>query len=422
MQEIWLKIKGLFKVPMLLVFVIICIAFLPDAVNTPSVVFRTAIVVAFGIDATEDNQYEIHAAINVSAKDESLSENTKLMSAVGDSVSQAITNLSVQFGRAIRFGHTRFMLIGTNLAKQNIAKVLDGVIRTNKMRDTIHLVLCDSDVADMLNVGIEIKNKTGIKLSDIITYQSPNSTVSMDSNIDTFYKGYFSNAGISKIACISLTDDYTKGITPEAALGEATSPQAPDAGNEETGAGKTQEKKKKFVSSMGRVGVFKNGILSQIIDAPIAEGTQWINSSYLPKKLEVDVNNNILDNAQLFFQVFEKTVSNEVFFYKGIPMLSAKIDVTLGIDEILNGNNNIIPLSQDVVDQEVKCAIGRKIRTKTAEALKFSRDNNLDILELNEIFYLSNYREYIDYLKSGKSVEDFINEVQVSLEIRVKVI
>lgn len=444
MQEIFVKIKSLFRTPMLLVFIVICVSFLPKAINMQSAVFRSAIVVAFGIDMDNNNRYEINAAINVSSKDESLSENTKLISAKGASVSEAITNLSIQFGRAIKFGHTRFLLIGTNFAKQNVAVALDGVIRTNKMRDTIQLILCDANIADMLNIGIEIKNKTGIKMSEIITYQSEYSTVSMDSNVDTFYKGYFSRTGISKLNCITLTDDYTEGITPEAALGEATSPQAPDAGNESSGetkadkgplgsssqnggasgggSGEGQQNKKKYLSSTGKIGVFKNGKLQSIISKEIADGSHWISPAYLPKKLEVDITNKFLSNAQVYFYVLEKSVDTEVFFYKDIPMFSAKLNVTLGIDEIINSNQSITPLSTDVVDEDLKCAIGRKIRVELAQALKYSRLNNLDILDLNELFYLTNYGKYMEYINSGKNINNFVEDVQISIEVRVKVI
>lgn len=414
------KIKNIFKTPMLVVFVIICLTLLPNAVNMESAVFRSAIVVGFGMDYNEQNGYEIHAAINVSAKDESLSENTKLVSATGGSVSEAISHLSVQFGRSIKFGHTRYLLIGRKLAEQNLAVIIDGIIRTNKMRDTVQLVLCNSGIVEMLNAGIEIKNKTGIKLSDIITYKSKFSTVAMDSNVDTFYKGYFSNSGISKISCVSLTDDYTKGITPEAALGNATSPAAPDAGNEEQNGNGTQ-KETKFISSVGEIAVFKNGTLVDIVDEQIADGSQWIHSSFLPKKLDINVTNEYLNNARVFFYVLEKSVNTDVFFYKNIPMMTAKIDVTMGIDEILTSDGKIIPLNQDIVDQDVKCQIGRKIREETAAVKEYSKNTGLDILELNEMFYFSAYKEYLDYLKNS-STEQFLNDVQISIDVRVEVI
>lgn len=431
MKQVINRIKSLFKVPMLLVFVLICLIFLPDAINMQSAVFRSAIVVALGMDYSEE-EYVIHVAVNVSAVDESLSENTKLISARGNTVSDAISNLSIQFGRPIRLGHTRFVLIGTGFAGQNVALALDGLIRTNKMRDTVQLIVCDADVAEMLNIGIEIKNKTGIKMSEIIGYQSKYSTTAMDSNIDTFYKGYLSPAEISKLNCITLTDDYTKGITPEAALGEATSPQAPDAGTEQGGSSGQNaggnsgqgagQKKKKFVSSTGAIAIFKKGIMQTILPGEIADGTYWINTAYTPKKLNVFVKDStILKNAHVGFLVLEKSVTTEVFFYKNIPMVSAKINVILGIEEIINNNNQIIPLSEDVIDQEVKCAVGRRIREETGNALKFGKETGLDVLDLNETFYLNKYKEYNKYLLEH-TTENFIDNVQVSLEVRVEVI
>lgn len=432
MKELIIKIKNFFKVPMLLVFVIICFMFLPKSINMRSAVFRSAIVVAFGIDINEENDYVINAAINVSATAESLSENTKLISATGKTISDAISTLGTQFGRPIRFGHTRFVLIGTNLAKQNVAVALDGIIRTNKMRDTVQLVLCDAKVEDMLNVGIEIKNKTGIKMSEIITYQSKFSTTTMDSNVDSFYKGYFSEAGISKINCIRLTDDFSKGITPDAALGEigggeggessSQSAGGSSAGQDETSGQSNEKSKKKYLSNTGEVAVFKNGVFQSIIPNEVVNGTYWINTSHMPQKLSVEVSNEYLDKANIYFYVLDKTVSKEVFFYKEIPMLSVKLDITLGIDEILNKNNKITPLSTDVVDQEVKCAIGREVRRQTGMALNYGKVNKLDILELNEIFYLKKYKEYASYISDGHSTLDFLDNMQMSIEVRVEVI
>ena len=64
-------------------------------------------------------------------------------------------------------------------------------------------------------------------------------------------------------------------------------------------------------------------------------------ASFLPKKLEVNVTNKHLNNAEVFFYVLEKTISREMFFYKGIPVISNRLDITLGIDEIINSNGFI---------------------------------------------------------------------------------
>lgn len=429
MDDIMQKMKSLFKVPMLIVFIVICFMFLPKAINMRSAVFRSAIVVAFGIDLNQENDYVINAAINVSATAESLSENTKLISATGKTVSDAISTLGIQFGRPIRFGHTRFVLIGANLAKTNVATALDGIIRTNKMRDTVQLILCNAPVDDMLNVGIEIKNKTGIKMSEIITYQSKFSTTTMDSNVDSFYKGYFSNSGISKLNCITLTDDFSRGITPDAALGEigsegegeTQSAGGSSAGQDET-SGQSNKPTKKYLSNTGEVAIFKNGKLEKIMSGDIVDGTYWVNTSHFPQSLSVQISNKYLDDARIHFYVLDKTVSKEVFFYKNIPMLSAKVNLTLGIDEILNKNNQITPLSTDVVDQDVKCAIGREVRKEIGKALVYSKENKLDVLDLNEMFYLSKYKEYTNYLKQGHTTNDFVENAQISVEIRVEVI
>jgi len=163
-------------------------------------------------------------------------------------------------------------------------------------------------------------------------------------------------------------------------------------------------------------------VLQTIMPGELSNNTYWINKAHLPHGLSVNVSNQYLNNAHIYFYVLDKTVGRDPFFYKGIPMISLKVDLTIGIEEIINGDNKIVPLNTDVIDQEVKCAIGREIRRQLGNAFLYSKQNKLDILDINETFYFSKYKEYTEYLQKGKTPEDFVQDTQISVEVRVEVI
>ena len=54
--------------------------------------------------------------------------------------------------------------------------------------------------------------------------------------------------------------------------------------------------------------------------------------------------------------------------------------------------------------------------------IRFDNKRKRIILFRNEIFYLSKYKEYKNYLNQGYTTVDFFENTQISLEVRVEVI
>ena len=77
MQDIKDFIKRFFRTPMLLIFALICLVLLPQAINRRSIAFRTGIVVALGIDLDEDDMTVLDAVITVPSFDDTLTESDK---------------------------------------------------------------------------------------------------------------------------------------------------------------------------------------------------------------------------------------------------------------------------------------------------------------------------------------------------------
>lgn len=429
MKELKNMLKNIFKSPIILVFVLICAFMLPNSINTMSIAFRSAIAVAIGIDKNTENKIVLQVAINVSSGADSLAENSKVLSATGDTVGEAFTSLNLMFGRSVKLGHTRFVMIGSKISAENVSVFIDRLIRTNKIRNTVQLVYCPNNIDEMFNMGVKLKSVTGIKLSDIVCHQQTNSTTSISSNIDSFFKGYLSPSGISKINMISISEDYTQGVSTTSDVGSSSSS---DGGSEvgasggESAEGGTSSSESdvsnKFISNRGKIAIYSSGILQTVLDEELSSGVNWLSKDYIPQDLLVKVDNSgKLKNSIINFDILNKNVELETFFFKNIPIMSAKILVSLSIDEIISENGNKVPLSYDMIDEGVKNSIGRTIRNKISKVSAKAKNSKLDLFEINNIFYKSNYYEYTKRLQEGMKKEDFIENTQISVDIEINI-
>lgn len=426
MKQVSKLIKNIFKYPILLIFIIICVFMLPPAINLTSIAFRSAIAVALGIDLNEQDLVELSVAINISSASDSLSENSKVLSATGKTIGDAFTNLNLMFGRSVKLGQVRFVMIGKKISQQNMGKLLDRLVRTSKIRNTVQLVYCPDKITDMFNVGTQLKSATGIKLSEIVCHQQNDSTTSIKSNIDSFYKGYYSPSGISKLNTISISSDYTQGISASSDTGNSNGASGEENSGGESAEGGTSGSQdnvsKKFISNKGKIAIYKDGVLKSVLNEDLSNGINWLSNDYNPKDLLVEVKgSNTISDASVNFDILNKKVNIETFFYKNIPFLATQIILSLDIDEIIS-NKEQIKLNYDIIDDKVKSSIGDTIRRQVSEASKYGKNTNLDLFELNDIFYQRNYNDYKKYLEEGKTEYSIIEDTQISVDVEVKIV
>lgn len=419
MEKLKKTAKFVFKSPILLIFSLICVFMLPTSINTLSVAFRSAIAVAVGIDLNEENKTEIYVAINSSPTSESLAETNHIFCSSGETVGDAFTNLNLTFGRDIKLGHTRFVMIGEKISQQDIVILLDRLVRTSKMRNTVQLIYCPNSIKQMFEIGSKMGNTSGLKLSEIVCHQQNNSTTSIDSNIDSFYKGFLSPSGVSRLNMVKLTNDYTKGINANTDGSSGGESSSSGEQNESHSGG---EQKQDYVSNRGEIAIFKDGVLKFTLDEEMSSGLNWLNNNFNSKELLVMVNNSSqIDNAIINFDILNKIVRCKSFFYKNMPFLSVQILISLTIDEIISDNAKK-DLRYSMLDDSVKSDIGNTIRGQVAKVVNFSKQEKVDIYELNNMFYKNNYYEYKEYLKNGNTKDDIIENTNISVDIEIKII
>ena len=191
-------------------FILIMIIFLPTAITMPSLSFRSAIITAIGVDRSLEGVEVSVLTLSEISKD-NMGENTKLVAGTNSTVASAISSIESQIGRKLRMGHVGYIAISKDLASENIANVLNNLIITTKLPNTVSLVVSEGSAKDILKQTDQLEQSSSFKIREIIQNEF-NVNYTKDTSVDAFLKGYLSETSTSTLGYIKLTNDDNQGL------------------------------------------------------------------------------------------------------------------------------------------------------------------------------------------------------------------
>lgn len=103
----------------------------------------------------------------------------ELVTAQGNTIADAVKNISKQFDRIAFFAHAKVLIVSEEVAREGLQPILDYQIRSNNTRDLVWLIVAKGSPAKefvQTNYGIESVQAT--YLEDIIKNKKENSEVS----------------------------------------------------------------------------------------------------------------------------------------------------------------------------------------------------------------------------------------------------
>jgi len=103
----------------------------------------------------------------------------EIITTKGDTVAEAIKNISEQFDRIAFFAHVKVLIVSEQLAKEGLLPLLDFFIRNNSTRSLAWLMIAkDVPAKDILITNYGIGNVQATYLDDMIKNKGENSEVS----------------------------------------------------------------------------------------------------------------------------------------------------------------------------------------------------------------------------------------------------
>lgn len=400
-------------------FLLIMVIFLPTAITMPSLSFRSAIITAIGIDKLDD-EIEVSVLSLANISKDNLGEKAKVISGVSSSVANAISSIEAQIGRRIRMGHVGYIVISQDIATENVPEILNTLIITSKLPNTVSLVMSKDNAKDVLTQANKLEQTSSFKLREVI-HNEFNETYTKDTSVDAFMKGYLSEISTSTMGYITLEKNSEEGLDASEGGSEgqsSTENKGEQSGQQSSSQSQQNSSGNKSVVYFNRNhAVFVNGKFKYILTDEEMKGVNWLAESNLQKNFVINnVNDQGLSDAQVTFEVINEKVQPKVLFRNNKPTIIYDMSLYLNVVEIKQDEKNKISLKDFVLSDVVKRNIEDTLKKEISQTLKTLRKEKTDVVGIYKVLY-NDYNKFMNFLDTLTDKKDFLSYVQIKINV-----
>ena len=183
-------INNLIKKPILIVCIIALIIYTPFALLMPADTTTRAIITRIGIDSSPDG-VEVSAVVFVPTPNTNYTENYKLFFADAENIATALQKISNYSGKKIALNLAEMIVVNESISNENLVIILDALSRNTDIRNNTALICTNESAKDFLNSTLSLNSASDLNINKLITF-SRDKVYNTESNIESFYQGYFS--------------------------------------------------------------------------------------------------------------------------------------------------------------------------------------------------------------------------------------
>ena len=411
------KLKSLFspKKWVVLLAIIISVFALPQ-VNKDAMSKTEAIVTMMFVDK-KDGEFNI--ALTVLAPGQERNKNLEIYMGGGDSLSKAVDSVSLAVGKEIGFAQCQIMGLGTNICKEGVMQALDYMTRTKKVGRNAVLICYEGEVQKFAQAAKDINTNKNLSLDEIISFDK-RYMLSEDSNIESFYIGYFSDLGLGIMPKIKLVKEAELNAI-ELSSG-STGSTGSSSGMAQQSSSQQSEGDKSYMLNDGTTVVFKDGVLSYTLAPDMIEKVNIFINNHQKNSIKVEhVNDELYKDATVVTDVVKKQTNIKTSFDGNTPVYSVDVTLTDSVAEIAESQltKSMLRRNQDFLTD----ALIEKIKEKTINDMNilidYCKQNKVDLVSAYKHFYRNNYKKWKKYLES-KPKEEFLNDIKFEIKVSVK--
>lgn len=413
--EIKKKLKSIFSPKKLVLWLsILILIFTVPAFNKSAMSQTQAIVTMLCVDKVDD---KIKVAATVLTPSQDKKANFQVYSGEGETLGYAVDSVSLAIGKEMGFAQCKIMALGENICSEGVMQVLDYMTRTKKVGRNAVLVSFTGDVVDFTQAVANLNLEKSLRLDRIVSFDK-RYVLTQDSNIETFYIGYYSPISLGIMSKVKL------GSSEEFNAIEVASSDSGSAGGASTDMSSTGDggENKKFIMNDGTVSLFKNG--KHYIDMTLEEVKKaniFVNDAQKGTVVVEGVTDHIYNNAKVVVNILKKDISIKPSFKDGIPIYKTDVDLTVFIDEVIeeNPSERLLRRNQDFLTNALIAKIKEKMEGDMREIIKYCQDNEVDLLGVYKHFYALENKDFEEYL-NRVGEKNYLDGIDYQISIKVK--
>ena len=403
-----------------LLFVIIVAVITVPKIDTPSMSQTDAIVTMLCIDKQQEN---VVIAATVLTPGQDNVPNYQVFSGKGTTLGGAIDDVSITMGKEMGFAQCEVMAVGQNLSDFGVMQTLDYMTRTKKVGRNTHLISFEGDIADFSQAMSDLSKEKSLKLENILNFDR-RYIVSQDSNIESFYIGYFSDISLGIMPKVAIKNEEQDNSI-EIKGGDSTSSSGTGGGSGSgsgtSGASSGGQNQSKYFVNDGSVVVFKKG--KKFLDVPSSEVKKinyFVNNSQQGTITIKNVTDKFFDNSTILLDIVKKKNDINVSFNGETPVYKSQMELIVYVEQVLENQPEKMMLKRnnEFLTDEVVEKIKEQVESEMQSCIDFCKTNKADMLEVYQYFYKLQNKKFKKYLKKvGK--ENYLDGIKFEFNIKV---
>ena len=405
------KLKTIFSPRKLIVwiFLVVLIITVPETTK-PAMSKTEAIITMMSIDKVDENIKISTAVITPSSEK---TTNYEVYTGVGKTVGEAVENVSLSLGKSMGFAQCEIMAFGENLSNEGIMSSLDFMTRTRKVGRNAILINFSGDVEEFQQAVVNLNIEKSIPLEDVINFDK-RYIPSEDSNIHSFYKGYFSPISLGIMPKVQLLKQATDNAI------ELKSGSTGGGNSNNPGSGTGGQNSKEYILNDGTVCVFKDG--KKLLElAP--EQMQKLNILANVEQegtLKVEnVDDELYKNSNVVLNIHNKQLSFSPKFKDNKPVFNIDIELSVLVEEVdeENPDKSFLKRNKDFLTDELINKTKETVKTKVMEIIDYCKENKIDLIGVYENFYRKEYKKFEKYYKENQ--EKYLDGIEYNISVKV---
>lgn len=405
------KLKTIFSPRKLILwlFLIILIITVPE-VTKPAMSETEAIVTMMSIDKVDD-KIKVATAVVTPASEKKA--NYEVYSGVGETVGEAVENVSLALGKSMGFAQCEIMAFGEQLSSDGIMSSLDFMTRTRKVGRNALLINFSGDVEEFQQAVVNLNIEKSLPIEDIMDFDKRYIPTG-DSNIHSFYKGYFSKISTGIMPKIQLLKEKQSNAI------ELEKGATGGGNSSEPGSGTAGTNNKDYILNDGTVCVFKDGKkVLELAPNKMRKLNLLLNSSQEGTLKVENVNDELYKNSNVVLNVTDKKLKFNPSFKNGKPMFDIELSITVLVEEVdeENPNKTFLKRNKEFLTPALVEKIKSTVKDDAFSIIDFCKTNQVDLIGVYENFYRKKYSEFKPYYEEKQ--EKYLDDVEYNIKVKV---
>lgn len=404
------KLKFVFSPRKLLVwiFIFILIITVPE-ITKPSMSQTEAIVTMLCVEI-KDDMIEIASTVLTPAQDKTA--NYQVYSGKGKNIAEAVSNVSLLIGKELGFAQCEIMAFGENLCQIGVVPTLDYMTKTKKVGKNAVLINFTGEARDFVETVVKVNTEKSLRLDKIMKFDEKY-ILSRDSNIESFYRGYFSEISLGVMVQVRQEEEMADtAIQVQATGGSGESSVAQ--------GGTSSQNEKKFLINDGTTSVFKKGKKELEISPELLKKVNLFSNDVQEGILTVEnVNDELYDDATVVFSIEDKKVNVKPKFDGDIPVCEIEMDMSVVLEEVrqFEQDRSFLKRSNEFLTPTVISMLEEKIKKDMKDAINYSKENDADLMNIFRYFFRKQYKKFKPYWE--RMGEKYLDGIDYQISVKV---